>query len=506
MAASESEVSVVTDAKPVVRVRSKKEESVLDKFLGLLSSVRVGIIMLSTLLLCCIIGMLIMQQEVTGFREYYQRLSPSQRLIFGKLDFFNIYHAWYFSLLLAVTGLNIILASIDRFPAAWQYIVKPKLSASPNFIRAQMFNNDVSTSQRPEHLAEQIRKTWRKNGMRARVTEEGGRTTVFAQKNVWNRIGAYFVHVALLTIFTGGFLTNRYGTGGVMEIAPGQSSSTYQSSKWDLDKQFVDTQSLPFAIECTDIQQHLIRPEGGIDLPNTVDWFSRVKIKDGANEVPAVISLNEPFDYKGYRLFQQAWMPRGHAREISVRFEPVSGGEAREVTIRRNDSAEVEGIGRVSYQNFYPDFTIAEGRPSTASGDYENPAAELRITKPDGKVHPAFAFGPELAAKYYADMKEAGSEVLLVNGNKVLLKSFEKVGSSHTLAVQYDPGRIPVYIGFTALIIALCSVFFFSHQRVWAVIEPAERETKVYFGGNTNRNRPAFEERFNKLVHFGHVN
>lgn len=500
MATTETEITVAAKEKPAAGVRSKKQESLLDKFLGLLSSVRFGITMLSILLLCCMIGMLVMQQEVEGFPEYYQRLSPSQRLIFGKLGFFDIYHSWYFSLLLAITGLNIILASIDRFPTAFQYLAKPKTSASPNFIRAQMFTKEATVSESPKHLADRIRGVWRKNGMRARVTTEGDRTTVFAQKNAWNRIGWCFVHIALLTIFIGGTLTNRLGRGGTMEILPGQSSSTFHSVKWDLDRQLVDTQSLPFAIECTDIQQQLIRPEGGIDGANTVDWFSRVKIKDGPMETPAVIHMNEPFDYRGYRFFQQAFSPRGHAREITVRLEPVSGGAAREVTIRRDESAEVEGIGGISYVNFYADFTISEGRPSTASGEYEKPVAELRITGPDGKVRPAFAFGPEAAAQYYANTKEEGTEALLVNGNKVLLKGFEKVGSSHTLAVQYDPGRVPVYIGFTAIVVALCSVFFFSHQRIWAVIEADDRRTKIYFGGNTNRNRPAFEDRFKKLV------
>jgi cytochrome c biogenesis protein len=74
------------------------------------------------------------------------------------------------------------------------------------------------------------------------------------------------------------------------------------------------------------------------------------------------------------------------------------------------------------------------------------------------------------------------------------------VAASHTLTVQYDPGRIPVYIGFTLLLVSLCAVFFFSHQRVWAVIEPAGARSKVYFAGNTNRNRPMFEGRFNLLV------
>ena len=96
--------------------------------------------------------------------------------------------------------------------------------------------------------------------------------------------------------------------------------------------------------------------------------------------------------------------------------------------------------------------------------------------------------------------KEGVDNKLLVNGNKVLLKDFEKVSYTHTLTIQYDPGRVPVYIGFTLLVLALCGVFFFSHQRVWAVIEPDDKGSRVYFGGNTNRNRPAFEARFNTLV------
>jgi len=81
-----------------------------------------------------------------------------------------------------------------------------------------------------------------------------------------------------------------------------------------------------------------------------------------------------------------------------------------------------------------------------------------------------------------------------------MLKSFEKVALSHTLTVQYDPGRTPVYAGFILLVLSLCGVFFFSHQRTWAVIESARGGSKIYFGGNANRNRPAFEARFNSLV------
>jgi len=175
------------------------------------------------------------------------------------------------------------------------------------------------------------------------------------------------------------------------------------------------------------------------------------------------------------------------------------------VTIARNGSADVPGIGTVRYVDFYPDFDIDDSGPTTLSRDYNNPAAQLEVTGPDGKRTMAFAFNPQLSDKYLSKAndkvaKDGGENPLLVNGNKVVLRDFEKVSLTHTLTIQYDPGRTPVYIGFTLLILALCGVFFFSHQRVWAVIEPNGIGSQIHFGGNTNRNRPAFEGRFNSLV------
>ena len=222
---------------------SQGTTSIFDRGLRLLSSVRFGIIML-LLLGCCMLGMLVMQQNVEGFRAYYAKLTPATRSLYESLSFFNIYHSWYFTALLAITALNIILSSLDRFPSAWAYVSKPKLTASPRFVGAQAFRQTVS-------------------------------------------------------------------------------------------------------------------------------------------------------------------------------------------------------------------------RPGDAA---------------------------------------AKDELALVAGHRVTLKAFEKVSRGHTLTVQYDPGRTPVYLGFGLLTLSLCMVFFYSHQRVWAVVEPDGRHTNIYFGGNTNRNRPAFEARFGSLI------
>src|SRR5436305_14806402 len=89
-----------------------------------------------------------------------------------------------------------------------------------------------------------------------------------------------------------------------------------------------------------------------------------------------------------------------------------------------------------------------------------------------------------------------------IAGYKFQLVDFEKVGDQHILSVQRDPGASVVYVGFASLFLTLVAVFFFSHQRVWAAIEPHSdgSAATITFGGNTNRSANAFDEKFRKFI------
>ena len=123
----------------------KPTAPILNRFLDSISSVRVGVVTLCLLVIMAMTGMLIMQQEVEGFEQYYVSLTPAEKLAFGYLGLFDIYHSWYFNALLLFLSLNIILASIDHFPEAWSYLVEPKLTAT----KAWLLN-------RREHVSTQI--------------------------------------------------------------------------------------------------------------------------------------------------------------------------------------------------------------------------------------------------------------------------------------------------------------------------------------------------------------
>src|SRR4051812_42557015 len=79
-----------------------------DRALNFLSSVRLGVVLLCIMVVLAMVGMLIMQQNVNGFDSYYVGLTPAEKVVFGYLGLFDVYHSWYFNLLLLILSLNII--------------------------------------------------------------------------------------------------------------------------------------------------------------------------------------------------------------------------------------------------------------------------------------------------------------------------------------------------------------------------------------------------------------
>ena len=480
-----------TAAQPAPRAAS-----IITGTMDLLSSVRFGVLLLVLLALASIVGMVVMQVNVEGFDKYYAELSPATRLLFGTLNFFDIYHSWYFNFLLLVLSLNIILSSIDHFPKAWTFIGRRKLDASAHWLRGQEQHAELTlAAASAREVAERISAIARTLRLRARVTEKGGATFVAAERGAWNRLGAYAVHVALLVIFVGGFMTAQFGHTGQMMLEPGATRAEMSETRFDLDKPTQSTVALPFAVECTDIQQKLLDKNGPTSPMNTLDWSTAIRVKDPVRgETSAIVRLNRPFDYRGYRFFQASFIPDGKARTVTLAVMPEQGGAAETVTIKRDETVTLADGTRIKFADFYSDFVLSGAGAASQSEEYNNPAALVMISRPTGAAAKGYAFPASAAA--------TGPMVgRPVAGYRIQLADFEKVGAAHILSVQKDPGANVVYLGFVLLSATLVGVFFFSHQRVWARIEPqgAGRFT-VLLGGNTNRSRVAFEDRFKRLT------
>ena len=253
----------------------------------------------------CFLGMVIMQQNVDGFENYYTALTPAQRLVYGKLELFDIYHSWYFNTVLCILSLNIILSSVDRFPKTWIYVSRPQVTVPMRWLNSQKHSAVFEAKAGPEAVQAKSESLLRAFGWkRVRTEAKNGRLFLLGESGVWNRFSAYPIHVALLTIFLGGFLTAQLGTTGNLPLAPGESSNVIQETVVDLNNVNQVTKQLPFEVTGTDIEQKLIKKDGPLSAMNTIDWITRFTIKDETGTHDAMVQMNRPLDYRGYRFFQ----------------------------------------------------------------------------------------------------------------------------------------------------------------------------------------------------------
>ncbi len=512
MAASEQTIEAT-------RRETKGSLGFVDRFMRFISSVRFGVSLLCILVLLSMIGMLIVQQNVNGFDTYFASLTPAERSVYSALGLFDIYHTWYFNSILLILSLNLVLASIDRFPSAWSYIVKPKISATDSWLKGLRQTREYSIKADSLDTAAKLAdKAFRASKLSSTTTEidhreypvdaDGSKdfsrqvnrktVTVFGERGRWNRIGAYIVHVCLLTLFLGHFVANITGFDADVQMIPGDSSDKIQMIQIDLDERQKYDVQLPFNVACVDIQQKLIDPRGNIGVANTLDWRTRLQIDDPEyGQTIADVSMNNPLSYRGFRFFQAEASRMGSARSIELNVRSETTGETQRITIPRLGNATLPDGTFVEYDEFLPDFTFnAEGRPDTRSGEYNNPAAVLSVTPPGGERTRVFAFESGKADNIPVGAPKAGY-LWRISG-------FEKVPFAHVLSIKYDPysgAFIAWYFGGFGLIFALCFVFFTSHQRVWANIEPkGEGEYRILLGGDANRNHDGLEQRFNKVV------
>lgn len=485
---------LVTRPAAAAPARKHPDTSIFARFLRFLSSVRFGVTLLILLGLACFIGMVVMQQNLPGFDRYFAELTPSQRLVYGRLGLFDIYNAWYFNALLAVLSLNIILSSIDRFPRTWKFLSKPTVSVPLRWLRDQERSVEFTMQADPASAKAAAADALKEAGWRKITTaEKNGVTFVLGQSGLWNRFGFYAVHVGLLVIFLGGFMTAQLGTVGNMPMSPGQSGNLIYETVVNLDQASQITKQLPFEVACVDTQQRLIKKEGSLSAMNTIDWVTRFTITDETGTHEASVQMNTPFDYRGYRFFQASFTPIGRARTITLNAVPVDGGQAREVTIPRGGSHTLADGTTIAFSEFRGNFRMGNEDPNEDTSAYPNPAAVLQVSQTDGTRHAAYAFPATAGDIPVAKKPVAGYTFQLVD--------FEKVSDQHILAVQRDPGALVVYIGFLILVVTLIAVFFFSHQRVWAAIEDlGGGKSRITLAGNTNRNWNAFEIKLARLT------
>jgi cytochrome c biogenesis protein len=462
-------------------------------FVRFMGSVRLGVMLLVLVVILCAAGMLVMQQNVDGFAAYYAALPAWQRSLLGGLGLFDVYRSWYFLAALCLLAMNIILASVERFPSAWAYVSRPAVVMPGRWLEDRPVRFETSTTLCPTEAVDAAASILRSSGWRnVTVTQRDSNLYVFAETGAWNRLGAYAVHAALMVIFAGAYLTAQFSSSGSLTLSPGQSAAMMSRSMVHLDKVATVHDRLPFALTVTDNEQKLINLTGALTAENTLDTRTRFTLTTGAGTVEGEVGTNRPFDFEGYRLFQSATSRVGRARSATLVVIRESDDTAERITIPRGSTATLRDGTRVTLASFRANFRPGPEDPSEDTTAYLNPVAVLTVTAPEGTSATAYA-GPAGAINFPQVGQPAG-------GYRFTLETFEKAAEQHTIGIRRDPGAGLIYIGFAALTASLFATMFFSHRRVWLRAAPGETSTQILAAAESNRDPQRLRTEFHRFT------
>ena len=441
-----------------------KQQSSTDQLWDFFCSLKLAIITLILLALTSIIGTVIQQNKSPQeYMEIYG-MSESTFKTLNALQFFDMYHSYWFLSLLGIFAVNLICCSIKRLPRIITVVREPVLKADDGLFRTFSNREEIVAEGTVESVRDKIVAVLGQKFAKPVITDEDGKSYLFSQKGAYSRFGVYVTHTSILIIFLGAMIGNVWGFKAYVNITEGQSIN----SIWLRGGQVPFP--IGFEVRCDNFEVEFY--EGG---GRPKEYSSDLVVLENGREVmKKTIEVNHPLTYKGLTFYQSSY---GTAGDPVYRFRVK----------HRATGETVDVVGKQGKPLSLP--SGAALIPMGYAENYQNfgPATQVRIDtgKQQGTPFLVFKNFPQF------DERRGGDYGV----NMLDVQQVYYTG----LQVAKDPGVWVVWLGCLLLVLGSCGAFFLSHRRVWVTIQPLEKGIGVKLGGNAHRNQPAFTLFFDEL-------
>jgi cytochrome c biogenesis protein len=459
-----------------------KQQTILDKFLKFLSSLECGLALLGSLGTAVIIGTMILQRPMAREGQIEQIYAPQTLRLLNALGLFDVFHTWWFILLLGLLGANITLASLERFPQAWRLFARPHMTADEWYVRQLPFQKEILLgSHAPtEALSIASRKLSDLGYAPKRQVLERG--TLYVEKHRMARLAPYVVHASLLIIFSGAIIDGLWGFKGFVSLTPGARTQSVEPLTTP-----GAARQLDFALRCDGVgmQQY---PDG-----SPKQYWSQLAVEENGREVARkTIYVNDPLTYKGVRFFQASYGSAGTPRKLvfEASWSEPGANQHQTFTLQPGKPARLDASGAlVELVSFIPDFVLDGNQIASRSDEPRNPAIQLTVTQPGGKQAGVWIFP-----------KAPGMAPPNDSGISFQLRDLEMAYMTG-LQVAHEPGQNLIWAGCLLLTAGLMMALYMSHVRMWGVVgRDRKGRPALLLGGQPSKYRESFERRFNELA------
>lgn len=321
----------------------------MKSFLQLLRSMRFAVAILCVVALAATIGSVLEQSQPAAV--YVGNYGELWAALFALAGLTDVYHAWWFFLLLGAMATSTGLCLLQHTPQMLHEMRTYRADKSVASLRRLPEHAELA---RPAALhaglVAPLARYLRAQGFRSVVRTGPAGTLVAARTGATRRLGYLLVHAAIVLICAGGLIDGnvalrwRLWTGAARletralatsEVpAPSRLAADAGSFRATLnlaegeagDTAIVDlgegylAQQLPFTVR---LKRFRVEHYAGSARPS--DFASDIEIVDGARVVPATLHVNHPFSYRGVNLYQSGFADGGS--KVGLRMWQAASGE-----------------------------------------------------------------------------------------------------------------------------------------------------------------------------------
>ena len=443
-----------------------------------LSSVKLTIVLLILLAIVSILGTLIPQGQESA--EFAGSLGPTMLRFLSTLQLFDMYNAPWFRLIIAFLALNLIVCSINRFPATWK-----RFTAKPGPDRKKPFETGAPEDRfqinfSADEAATRVEKIFKSAYKNVRRKTVDGNHYFYGDKGRFSYFGVYVVHLSVLLILIGSMVGSFLGFEAYVNILEGEKT----------DRIFIRKTMKPlklgFDVRCDKFSVDFYKTGAPKEFKSILTF-----LVDGKPVQTSDLLVNHPVTFSGVTFYQASYgsvpdkelqlriiRKSGEPKSWDMTIKgatnyPLPGGEGTfKVIDMRND---IMGLGPAALIMVQP----KTGKPREFWVFKNHAAVQKKLPAP---MLASPKFNPEAFAPYRFSLSD--------------LKSLYYTG----LQANKDPGVPIVWAGCFLMVTGLFVTFFLSHKRLWVHVVSAGTATRIQVAGTTNKNPVGLETERRSLI------
>jgi len=352
--------------------------------------------------------------------------------VFERLGLFRVFSAPWFTFLLTLLVVSIVVCTLDRTPRLWRSVHRVNVVQPPVFYdlrrpeRARFDGTDDASGR-------QLRETLRGRRYRLREVEDGGIRYVYGDRNQYFKMATLLTHLGLILFLAGGAVTTALGFETVVFVGEGQTAP----------------------VQAVGTPDNLLVKNIHFEAPTDsegrfIDFRTDLAVYQNGREIARkTIRVNDPLAVSGFVFHQNTFGP---AADLVVR----------------------DGAGRLLWDG--PVLLAGElaGLPQgfiTVPGTTTGLLLVLDKTAEGTPLLVVAGVGPSNNAGESNLLFTSGlglgrtSDAQATGG---LAVTWEHAGAYTGMVIKRDPGQGMIWLAYLSLITGLVLTFYFPRRRVWA--------------------------------------